>query len=85
MYTLQSSQFSIRNTLICRLRKKDKFNKFWKKKKTLFMRPYLFLLFSPMKKYKIFRIAILHDGSVYFWFYLCIFFCFFKKLLNLFF
>jgi hypothetical protein len=34
----------------------------------------------PRTKYKVFRIAILHDGSVYNWLHLCIFDEFFKAL-----
>jgi hypothetical protein len=79
MYTLRSCKFSIRNTLLCRLRKKDKLDKFWKEKSDTVHAPRsVSLLFLSRTEYKIFRIAILHDGSVYCWLHPGIFPIFFE-------
>jgi hypothetical protein len=76
MYTLQSCKFSIRNTLLYRLRKKDKFDKYCMKKNDIVhaSRSIFFLLFLPRIKYKIFCIVILHDDSAYCCLHLGIFF-----------
>jgi hypothetical protein len=78
--TVQSFQYKI-PCCLHRLGKKEKLNKFRKKKLAMFTLPNMvFLLFLPRMEYKIFQIINLHDRSVYSQLHPAFFFDFFKAI-----